>query len=277
MAGEDDRIVVINKPNGGLPSARNASLDVVRGQYVQTLDGDDWLEPTACEEMYRYAVEHDLDVVVVDYYNDDDHGYMTHEVVFHNSDKILTSGEALKKTFVESDSGMLCNRFVRRKLYDGLRLPEQISYGEDIVTSARLAIRSKRTGKYNKAFYHYIYNPESITKDSVGKKMHQYFEGFEIIREYLEQANILENQESNLEVLEFNKIAFFLFQKSYPEDEGYQKSLNMALDYLGKHKKIPQQVSRVRRVFLSVLTCCPQKRVFCILSKVARLIRKIKG
>ena len=31
---EDSRIIIINKENGGLPSARNAGLDRAKGKYV---------------------------------------------------------------------------------------------------------------------------------------------------------------------------------------------------------------------------------------------------
>lgn len=37
----DDRIMLLRKTNGGLSSARNAGIEVARGQYIQFLDADD--------------------------------------------------------------------------------------------------------------------------------------------------------------------------------------------------------------------------------------------
>ena len=37
----DPRIVVIHKANGGLSSARNAGLDLCKGEFVSFVDGDD--------------------------------------------------------------------------------------------------------------------------------------------------------------------------------------------------------------------------------------------
>ena len=38
LASEDGRIRVIDKPNGGVSSARNAGLDAARGEYVMFCD-----------------------------------------------------------------------------------------------------------------------------------------------------------------------------------------------------------------------------------------------
>lgn len=47
FAERDARVRVIHKENGGLSSARNAGLDVARGEYISFVDSDDWLEPDA--------------------------------------------------------------------------------------------------------------------------------------------------------------------------------------------------------------------------------------
>ena len=38
-----DKIVYIKKENGGVSSARNAGLEVARGEYIGFLDGDDYV------------------------------------------------------------------------------------------------------------------------------------------------------------------------------------------------------------------------------------------
>ena len=49
FAGKDTRIVVIHKVNGGLSSARNAGLDIAKGDYIGFVDSDDWIEPDMYE------------------------------------------------------------------------------------------------------------------------------------------------------------------------------------------------------------------------------------
>ena len=47
----DNRIVVVHKTNGGNASARNAGIDVAKGEYITFVDGDDYVEKNAYEEM----------------------------------------------------------------------------------------------------------------------------------------------------------------------------------------------------------------------------------
>ena len=64
---KDDRIVVVDKENGGLSSARNCGLDVAKGKYVYFLDSDDLLNSQeALSELYQKAEENKLDQLFFD-------------------------------------------------------------------------------------------------------------------------------------------------------------------------------------------------------------------
>ena len=59
---QDSRIRVIDKPNGGVSYARNAGLDVARGEYIMFCDSDDWVSPLWCEHMVRNHIPQNLTV-----------------------------------------------------------------------------------------------------------------------------------------------------------------------------------------------------------------------
>lgn len=63
-AKRDKRIVIVEKENGGLPSARNAGLDIANGEYLAFLDSDDFLKPNALQVVYDKAKRKKADVVV---------------------------------------------------------------------------------------------------------------------------------------------------------------------------------------------------------------------
>ena len=64
----DNRIKVVHKVNGGLTSARNAGLEVAKGDWIMHVDGDDWIEPDMLEKMYAVAEKSQADIVYCDFY-----------------------------------------------------------------------------------------------------------------------------------------------------------------------------------------------------------------
>lgn len=70
LAHDDKRVKVIHQENGGAACARNTAIAAATGQYLYFMDGDDWCEPTMLEDMHRFAIAHDLDLVITGFYID---------------------------------------------------------------------------------------------------------------------------------------------------------------------------------------------------------------
>lgn len=62
-----DLLTVVDKPNGGLSSARNAGVKQAKGAYIYFLDSDDWLKPHAVAAIRQsIEVSEGADVVYLD-------------------------------------------------------------------------------------------------------------------------------------------------------------------------------------------------------------------
>ena len=66
-------VTLIDKENGGHGSTINSSLKIARGKYYKVLDGDDWVNPDALDQLITYLENSDIDLVINPYnevYND---------------------------------------------------------------------------------------------------------------------------------------------------------------------------------------------------------------
>ena len=68
FAKKDSRIRIINnETNLGICKAKYRGIEEAKGEYLCFIDGDDWLEPDALKKMIEPAIEHDLDMVVMNH------------------------------------------------------------------------------------------------------------------------------------------------------------------------------------------------------------------
>lgn len=63
-AEKDERVRVIHQKNGGLSAARNAGLDIARGEWIGFVDSDDYIAPEMYRTLYQLAQEHHADLAI---------------------------------------------------------------------------------------------------------------------------------------------------------------------------------------------------------------------
>lgn len=67
LKGDDDKIIIIDKPNGGLSSARNAGMKAATGEYISFVDPDDRLEPFYLQSLLEAITTGNADIAAGGY------------------------------------------------------------------------------------------------------------------------------------------------------------------------------------------------------------------
>lgn len=160
-AASDSRVSVIHQANGGLSAARNAALDVARGEWVYFVDSDDWVEPDIIEACIEKVVEHGVDMVVFDHLSEGGRSF-DGLVSTDMPEGVHSSYETLNALYHDRiDFGAWHILFARR-LFDGVRFPPgEIS--EDIAIMFLLVDAARSVYVLHKVGYHYVVRTTSIT------------------------------------------------------------------------------------------------------------------
>ena len=157
-AKRDNRIKVVHKVNGGLTSARNAGLEVAKGEWIMHVDGDDWIEPDMIESLIEAAQITGADMVIGDFVKyGPSAGYNKLPTWSSDKKKSMTNYIAYVMTTIWGS-------IAKRSLYadHSLKSPDGISYCEDFHLIVRLCHFANKIVNVHRPFYHYRYRPASI-------------------------------------------------------------------------------------------------------------------
>lgn len=162
IAESDSRIKVIHKENGGLSDARNAGIDIATGEFYSFIDGDDFIEPDTYEVMMKEMENPRVSIVAGGFIVTDVQG--NNRISMSPERQYLTKEEAFMdllggKNYITQSS---CNKLFRSSLFEKIRYKKGI-LNEDMEILPRLLDVSNDVVLLNKAVYHYIKKPGSIT------------------------------------------------------------------------------------------------------------------
>lgn len=169
-AKNDERIKVIHKKNGGVSSARNAGLDVARGQWVVFVDSDDWCEENyLCDFLNTKNILHEDCVVLQGRINEVDgkvvDNLVLKECSYKNVSEAMLENDLL--TFGAPYCKLYSNILIQKY---GIRFPEGYSYGEDTTFFFRVLSVVKEVITTSKCNYHYV----DAIDGSLSKKDHDF-------------------------------------------------------------------------------------------------------
>lgn len=162
---QDKRIEVYSQPNSGVATTRSHLLDKAKGDFVLFVDSDDWIELNTIEKLMHEQQQDNYDVVSFQLgkpCGNQDNAYNREQII---------------KLFLEHITfrGSLCDKLIRRELFDNVEIDKTVSYGEDALIVWQVLLKANRVRVLNDELYHYRVNENSLSRQPFnGKKFSAY-------------------------------------------------------------------------------------------------------
>lgn len=166
---KDQRIHVIDQSNKGVAATRNVGVRNVTGNYILFVDADDWIEPDMVEILVNAINEQEA----VD-------------IAFCSSDNAETSEQVIRRDVISREiwdkekqqreflvhkrmTGMLWNKLIRTKLFNGISFDETVGYGEDAQVLWKILKHSRNMIVLDDVLYHHVLDSQSISHQKYSK------------------------------------------------------------------------------------------------------------
>ena len=169
-AAQDPRVVVIHQKNKGLSGARNAGIDIAKGEYLAFVDSDDYVTEDFILRLYEAVATTGSDMAQCKW------KYVTGEAVpdpLNDTGRIdvFTGMQMMSNLYIHDGAYFVVawNKLYHRSLFDGIRYPEGRIH-EDEATTYRIFDRVKRAAVIDACMYGYFTGNDSITRGSFSQK-----------------------------------------------------------------------------------------------------------
>ncbi len=176
-ARNDSRVKVIHKKNGGLSDARNAGLDIARGEYIGFVDSDDFIHPRMYEVMLRFVESLSADMVGCEFCRFFE-GEKTNfqEISVDDIDFACIDKLPLLASFYPENvyriSSTVCNKLYKSTVFESIRFPVG-SYYEDSYIFLNTLDVCERVVTLSEPLYYYLQREGSIMHSEYTPKWFQ--------------------------------------------------------------------------------------------------------
>lgn len=188
IAKEDDRIVCIEKENGGYGSVLEFAIGKIKSKYFCICDPDDWLEENAIEKLYDSIEKNDCDIAVgnlYDYYKD---GTKKKKKVIKNciAGKVYESSNLLDFALAGvSPHSKLYKTNIAKKI----TFPHKISYTDTILYLVYLSFVNDAVFIDEALSYHFIDRDGNSNADLISFSMKAFNQLCTIYESIFKQIN----------------------------------------------------------------------------------------
>ena len=184
-----DKIIYLEKENGGLSDARNYAIPYATGEYIAFLDSDDYVEIDMYEQMYEKAKKENADIVECDFLWE------------YPNEKIESKGRIYKdKHDILLNARVVAwNKLIKKELIEKtkVKFPYGLRY-EDVEFFYKLIPYINKLDIVNKPFVHYVQRDNSIS-NSQNSRTKEIIDILDNVINYYKENAIYEEYRNELE------------------------------------------------------------------------------
>lgn len=163
-AKHESSIIVLHKKNGGLSSARNAGMEVAKGEYIVFIDGDDWIEQQYIEKLVDIVIRYKSDIGVIGFNRTYENGKKVPSQYHINGKEICYPSpvnQAIKYFFEKAIA--VWGKIYSSKIIGKTRFIEG-RLAEDIPFQVEILKKASHVAFYNDNLYNYRQRTGSIAR-----------------------------------------------------------------------------------------------------------------
>ncbi len=164
----DSRIKVVHKENGGLSSARNAGIQIAKGEYLTFVDSDDYIDADYVEFLYTLICRHQTKMSICAHTVFYDNGTVLKKETGEHG--LLESRTVLERILYDEDIDLTaCAKLYHCSLFETIRFPEGRLF-EDAATTYRFVYESGQAALGLESKYNYMIRSNSISTANFSEK-----------------------------------------------------------------------------------------------------------
>jgi glycosyltransferase involved in cell wall biosynthesis len=252
-AERDERVRVVHKENGGLSDARNAGLNIMRGEYVAFVDSDDWVLPNYINDMYESLIKYESDISLSGTVYVYENGKRNMVLAINNTDGLYTQKEAVEKLFYQKGIyPSACSKLYRAELFKNIRYPKG-KLNEESATTYRIFCMCEKISFSKANNYFYLQRTGSIENSGFSPRK---MDAIDIVDEML--VWIGENKP------EYKKAAIYRFVGM--NFRIYRNLIGSKGNFPAEKKRIEYNIKRYRSQVIFDKNAKLKVRIACLMS-----------
>ena len=249
-----DKIIYLEKENGGLSDARNYGLEYAKGDYISFVDSDDYISKNLYSELVKY-MEKDYDMIkfgilIVDLKNN--------KIIEKNNQQFenKTGEEAFDILYKTDKMTEIAWGYLYKASFwkeNNFKFTKDM-YHEDFGLIPLVILKAKKVASTNILGYYYVQSDKSITRNSDEKKKLKM--SYDLLKFYDNMIKEIENYDISKKAKENIKIYYtnciLLEIKNISNEEEKQKYIKeIRKRKMIKNIKVRNFKQLVKRILLN--------------------------